>query len=110
MHAILDFLFRIINTLLTLSVSVVVISAILSWLVAFNVINVRNRAVAQIVYGLEAVTRPLLQPIRRILPSFGGMDFSPIIFIVVVGAIQSALLRPFFGFLHGLVGGTATVV
>jgi len=104
MHAILNFAEYIIQTLLTLVVWVIIAYAIMSWLVSFNVINLRNRAVWQISRFLEGVARPILRPIQRLLPSFGGSDFSPVILFILIGGIQRYLVPALFGWLHSLVG------
>ena len=65
-----------------LYVWLVIISAIMSWLVAFNVINTSNRAVYVIGDFLYRITEPALRPIRRVLPNLGGMDLSPIVLIL----------------------------
>jgi YggT family protein len=104
MHAILNFAEYIIQGLLTLVLWTVIAYAILSWLVAFNVVNLRNRAVWQVSRFLEAVARPLLRPFQRLLPNMGGMDFSPILLFLVIGGVQRYLIPAFFNFLHGLVG------
>jgi YggT family protein len=87
--------------------------AILSWLVAFNVVNLRNQAVWQISKFLEAVVRPLLAPfqalLRRILPNLGGLDFSPILFIIVVQAAERFLIPPFFDFLRSFFISSAVI-
>jgi YggT family protein len=57
-------------------------SVVMSWLFAFNIINVNNPTVRQISYGLSRTTEPLLAPIRRILPNMGGLDISPIILLL----------------------------
>jgi YggT family protein len=72
----------LIDTIITLYVYILIASAILSWLVAFNVVNVRNPIVARIGEFLERVTEPVLAPIRRVLPNLGGIDISPIILIL----------------------------
>lgn len=77
-------LFTLIRVVLGLVVWVLIINAILSWLVAFDVINLRNRFVANIAYFLEAVSRPVLRPIQRFIPPLGGVDISPIIAILVI--------------------------
>lgn len=110
MHAILNFTYAIIDGLLSLVLFAVIAYAILSWLIAFNVVNVRNRAVWQISRFLEAVVRPLLRPFQRLLPNLGGMDFSPILLFLVIGAARTYLIPPFFGWLHALVGGAGSVV
>jgi YggT family protein len=105
MHAILNFIEYIVQGLLQLVLFAVIAYAILSWLVAFNVVNMRNTAVWQVSRFLESVTRPLLRPFQRLLPSMGGMDFSPILLFLVIGGVQRYLIPAFFGFLHSLVGG-----
>ena len=57
---------------------------IMSWLVAFNVINLRNPTMRQIYYSIETFMRPMMAPIQRILPSFGGLDFSPIVVLLIL--------------------------
>jgi YggT family protein len=104
MNAILDFSEYIIQGLLSLIVWVVIAYAILSWLIAFNVVNMRNQGVWRISRFLDAVVRPLLRPFQRFLPNFGGMDFSPILLFLVVGGIQRFLVPAFFNFVHGLLG------
>jgi YggT family protein len=105
MDAIIDFLRYILNGVLTLALWVVIAYAILSWLVAFNVVNLRNQGVWQVSRVLESLARPLLRPFQRLLPTAGGMDFSPILLFLVIGGIQRFIIPAFFGFLHGLVGG-----
>jgi YggT family protein len=102
MDAILQFVEFIVQGLLTLILWVVIAYAILSWLVAFNVVNMRNRAVWQISRGLEAVARPLLRPFQRVLPSMGGMDFSPILLFLVIGGAQQYLVPALFSYLRSL--------
>jgi len=85
----LHFLIFIVRGLLNFLLFAIVVSAILSWLVAFDVINLRNAFVYNVVRFLEAVTRPLLAPVRRIIPPLGGVDISPIIVILVIaGALR----------------------
>ena len=83
--------FMLIDTILGLYVWVLIASAILSWLVAFNVVNTRNRAVYVIGDFLYRVTEPLLAPIRRILPNLGGLDLSPIIVILIIFFIRNLM-------------------
>jgi YggT family protein len=77
MAAIITFVFFIIGGLLSLLWLAIIISAVLSWLFAFEVINPRNRAVAQISYALDRVTDPILRPFRRIIPSAGRYRHQP---------------------------------
>ena len=74
----------LLDTLITLYVYILIASAILSWLVAFNVVNVRNPIVAQVGDFLYRITEPALRPIRSILPNLGGIDISPIILILLL--------------------------
>jgi YggT family protein len=76
---------------LNLFIWVIVIQAVLSWLVAFNVINTRNRVVAAVLDGLDRFLSPILRPIRNRLPDFGGIDFSPLIVILGVILAQNLL-------------------
>lgn len=92
MIALIGFVFYIINALLGLLVWAIIISAILSWLVAFDVINLRNRFVYSVSHFLDAVTRPVLRPFQRIIPPLGGVDVSPIVAILVIGGLQRYLL------------------
>jgi YggT family protein len=70
---------------------VVIASAIMSWLVAFGVINVRNQFIRVVVDLLYRLTEPLLRPIRRFLPNLGGVDISPIILLLGLYFFQSLL-------------------
>ena len=72
------------NTIIQLYIYVLIASAVLSWLVAFNVVNVRNPIVSQIGEFLYRVTEPALRPIRNLLPNLGGVDISPIILILLL--------------------------
>ncbi|RAI45310.1 YggT family protein [Rhodoplanes roseus] len=81
-----------ISTLLTLYVYILIASAVLSWLIAFNVVNTRNQAVSMIGEFLYRITEPVLRPIRRVMPDLGGIDISPVIVILVIFFIQSVIL------------------
>jgi YggT family protein len=67
---------------------VVIAQVIMSWLIAFGVINTYNRVVAQISEVLYRLTEPALRPIRKLLPNFGGIDISPIILLLLLWLIQ----------------------
>ncbi|MFM8607046.1 MAG: YggT family protein [Hyphomicrobiales bacterium] len=66
----------------------IIVSAVVSWLVAFNVVNMRNEVVRSIAMGLYQITEPALRPIRRILPNLGTMDISPIILLLLIMLIE----------------------
>ncbi|MEA3001523.1 MAG: YggT family protein [Sphingomonadales bacterium] len=70
---------------------VIVVQIILSWLVVFRIVNTYNPLVRGLLRGLERMTEPLYRPIRRILPDFGGLDFSPIVVFLVIGLLQRVL-------------------
>jgi YggT family protein len=80
MHALL----WLIDTLLWLYIVLLIAQAVLSWLLAFGVINRYNQAVSVIGDFLYRVTEPALRPIRAMLPNFGGLDISPIILILII--------------------------
>ncbi len=83
--------FQIIDMLLWLLTIIIIVQAILSWLVAFNVINTHNDFVRQLLYALDRLTDPLYRPIRRILPDFGGIDFSPMVVLLILFALRTLL-------------------
>jgi YggT family protein len=99
-----SFIKFIIDALLTLVIWAMVLNAILSWLIAFDVVNMRNRIIYQVAHFLEAVTRPILRPVQKIIPPFGGVDISPIIVIIVLVGIQRFILPLIFAPLQNLLG------
>ena len=76
------------NTLIDLYIWVIIAMVIMSWLTAFNVLNPRSPFVAQIDRALYALTNPVFGPVRRVIPSIGGLDISPIIVLLLLEAIQ----------------------
>ena len=86
-------LFAFISYLLQLYIYILIAAAVLSWLVAFNVVNVRNPIVASIGEFLYRITEPVLRPIRNALPSMGGIDISPVIVILIIIFLQSVITR-----------------
>ena len=87
--------FNLIYTILQLYIFVIIAAAIMSWLVAFNVLNTQNRLVAILYDTMNRLTEPGLRPIRRILPNLGGIDISPVILILLLIFIQNLLLEYF---------------
>lgn len=77
--------------LITLYIWLVIIGAILSWLIAFDVINRRNPLVYTIAEGLYRITEPALRPIRNLLPDLGGLDVSPVILIVALIILREGI-------------------
>ncbi len=88
MRAILD----VILLILDLYVWIIIASAILSWLFAFNVVNPRNQFVATIGNILYQLTEPLLRPIRRVMPNLGAIDISPIILLLGIFLLQRIIV------------------
>jgi len=88
---IIDPLFRVLMIAIDLYIWLVIIGAILSWLVAFNVINTSNQLVYLILDFLYRITEPALRRIKRFLPNLGGIDISPVILILALIFIQMVL-------------------
>lgn len=72
---------------------IIIVQAVLSWLIAFNVINTHNDFVRQVWGTLDRMTEPMYRPIRRILPDFGGLDLSPLVVLVGLAIIERILLQ-----------------
>lgn len=89
MRAILD----IILIILQIYIWLLIASAVLSWLIAFNVVNTRNQAVAMVADFLHRVTEPVLRPIRSMMPNLGGIDVSPVILILLILLIENVIIR-----------------
>jgi len=94
MRALID----VILLALHLYIYLLIAAAVLSWLIAFNVVNTRNQAVAMIGDFLFRITEPALRPIRNMLPNLGGIDISPVILILLIILIENIILyyiRPY---------------
>ena len=89
MHAILGLILNIL-WLYTLVIFAIVI---MSWLIAFNVVNLHNQFVAQVWRVLNQLTEPLLSRIRQFIPSFGGIDLSPIVLLLAIYFLQTLIAR-----------------
>ena len=88
MRAVLD----IILIVLDLYVWLLIAAAILSWLIAFNVVNTRNQVVSVVAEFLYRITEPVLAPIRSFLPNLGGLDISPIVLILIIYFLQRVII------------------
>lgn len=86
----------LIKTVISIYIMLLIAQAILSWLVVFNVVNTRNRVVYMVGDFLYKITEPLLRPIRRVLPSLGGIDVSPVVLILLLIFVQN-LIREYVG-------------
>jgi YggT family protein len=89
MRSILD----IILLVLQIYIWLLIAAAVLSWLVAFNVVNTRNQVVHMVGDFLYRITEPLLRPIRNLLPNLGGIDVSPVILILIILFLQNVIVR-----------------
>src|SRR3546814_8245947 len=85
-------LIQIINILLNIIWWIIIIQAILSWLIAFNVINTYNDFVRNVLIALDRITAPLHRPISRIMPDLGALDLSPLVVLLAIYIIQQVIL------------------
>lgn len=89
-------LYQIITILLNVLWWIIIVQAIMSWLIAFNVINTHNDFVRSIWTALDRLTQPIYRPIRRIMPDLGALDLSPMVVLLVIIILQQAVLPPLF--------------
>ncbi len=89
MRAVLD----VILLVLQMYTYVIIVVAIMSWLISFNVINVYNNVVRTIWDALNAITEPALRPIRRMLPNFSGLDLSPLVLLLLIFLVQDIIAK-----------------
>ena len=88
----MNVLLDIISILLEVLWWIIVIQAVLSWLIAFNVINTSNDFVRSLWEGLRKLTEPIYRPIRRILPDFGALDLSPLVVLIILMIVRGPVL------------------
>jgi YggT family protein len=84
-------LVSIADLLLNILFWIIIIQVILSWLLAFNVLNTSSNGVRTVAVALDRLTAPLYRPIRRVLPDFGGLDFSPLVILLLIEVIEKLL-------------------
>jgi YggT family protein len=84
-------LVQIADLLLNILFWIIIIQVIMSWLLAFNVLNTSSNGVRTIAVALDRLTAPIYRPIRRILPDFGGLDFSPLVILILIQVIEKLL-------------------
>src|SRR5438552_4588556 len=82
---------QIADLLLNILTWVIIGQVILSWLLAFNVLNIHSGGVRNFIVALDRLTAPLYRPIRRMLPDFGGIDFSPLVILILIQVIKKLL-------------------
>ncbi len=83
---------QILHVLLNVATWVILIQAVMSWLIAFNVINTYNDNVRAVWVALQRITEPVYRPIRRILPDFGTLDLSPLVVLLILYIISDKVL------------------
>ena len=86
-------LLEVIVYALQIYIYLLIAAAVLSWLVAFNIVNTRNQVVAMLSDFLYRITEPALRPISQMLPSLGGIDISPVILILIIIFIEKVILE-----------------
>ncbi len=91
-------LFLLLDTILSLYTWIIIISVVLSWLVAFNVVNTSNRFIAIVGDIIWRLTEPVMGPVRRMLPNMGGIDLSPLVVLLLIFLLRN-LMRE-----YGLIG------
>ena len=84
-------LFNIVEYLLWILMWIIIIQVVLSWLFAFNVLNTSSAGLRAFVDALDRLTAPLYRPIRAVLPDFGGIDFSPLVLLILINILQMLL-------------------
>jgi YggT family protein len=87
LHALVD----IAQYLLWILTWVIIIQVVLSWLFVFNVLNTSSHGVRAFAVAIDRLTAPLYRPIRRLLPDFGGIDFSPLVVLILIQVLQKLL-------------------
>lgn len=85
-------LLQIVSFLLYVLWWVIIIQAILSWLVAFNVVNTSSEFVRSILFALDRITAPIYRPIRRIMPDLGALDLSPMVVLLVLYILMNIVM------------------
>ena len=94
-------LLDILSILLNILWWIIIVQAVMSWLIAFNVINTHNEYVGAIWRALRTITDPIYRPIRRVLPDFGGLDLSPMVVLIVLLIIQQAVMPALYRLAYG---------
>ena len=83
----------ILSILLNILWWIIIVQAVMSWLIAFNVINTHNDFVGQLWYVLDRITEPLYRPFRRIMPDFGGLDLTPMLVLIIIIILDGPVLN-----------------
>ncbi len=84
---------QILAILLNILWWIIIVQAVMSWLIAFNVINTHNDFVGQLWHVLDRITEPLYRPFRRIMPDFGGIDLTPMVVLILLSVLQGRVMN-----------------
>ena len=96
---------QILSILLNILWWIIIVQAVMSWLIAFNVINTHNDFVGQLWHVLDRITEPLYRPFRRIMPDFGGLDLTPMVVLILLIILQGPVMTYLYSL--GLQAGLA---
>ena len=88
-------IFILLDSIITIYLWIIIINAILSWLVAFNILNTQNRFVFSVLDTTYKLTDPALNKIRRFIPTFGSIDISPVILILILMFLRNLIFEVF---------------
>lgn len=89
-------IYSLLDYLLMILTWIIIAQAILSWLVAFNVLGNHNETVRQIYFALDKLTEPLYRPLRKIMPDFGALDLTPMVVLLIIFFLRSTVLPAIF--------------
>ena len=90
------------NNIVDFFIWTIILSAVLSWLIGFNIVNINNKLIYIIADFLNRLTEPFLSPIRRILPYLGGIDLSPVILILLLIFLKDLVNNNYYDFINKL--------
>ena len=88
-------IFILLDSIITIYLCIIIVNAVLSWLVAFNILNTQNRFVFSVLDSTYKMTDPVLNRIRRFIPSFGSIDVSPVILILLLMFLRNIIFEIF---------------
>ena len=90
------------NTIVDFFIWAIILSALMSWLIGFNIVNINNKLIYILADFLNRLTEPFLSPIRRILPNLGGIDLSPVVLILLLIFVKDLVNNNYYDFINKL--------
>jgi YggT family protein len=90
----MEILLGLVDAALMILSWIIIVQVVLSWLFAFNVLNTSSHGVRTFAVAIDRITAPLYRPIRRILPDFGGLDFSPLVILLAIWILRDRVIPP----------------